>query len=120
LARGEDVVDPETWAGSLPAAYWIAPRVRIGRDKWLNLLWLIPLGFVALIIAVAVAQGLRNMPSVRDFIARHPGTIVPPGIRGCRGGPQHFLKVLFMIFIIRAGLQILAGTHLPGGWGGCG
>jgi len=105
----------------LPAAYGIAPRVRIGRDKWLNLLWLIPLGFVALIIAVAVAQGLRNMLSVRDFIARHPGTSSLLGpLRGCRGGSQHFLKVLFMIFIIRAGLQILAGTHLPGGWGGCG
>ena len=23
----------------------IAPRLRVGRDKWFNLLWLIPVGF---------------------------------------------------------------------------
>ena len=111
LSRGEDVIDPETWAGALPAAKGIAPRVRIGRDRWLNLLWLVPAGFAVLIVAVAAAQGLRNMPPVQRFIARNPGTIVPPGTRP--GMPwwldaQHFLNAFFMIFIIRAGLQILA------------
>ncbi len=111
LSRGEDVVDPEAWAGSLPAVYGIAPRVRIGRDKWLNLMWLVPIGFVVLISAVATAQGLRDMPAVRDFVARYPGTLTSPGTRP--GLPwwvqaQHWLNLLFMIFIIRAGIQILA------------
>lgn len=31
LTMGEDVVDPATWAGSIPQAHGIAPCVRIGR-----------------------------------------------------------------------------------------
>ncbi|MFE7974403.1 hypothetical protein [Streptomyces shenzhenensis] len=45
LPRGEDVVDPETWAGSVPAAQGIAPRMRVGRSKWFDLLWLLPIGW---------------------------------------------------------------------------
>jgi DMSO/TMAO reductase YedYZ molybdopterin-dependent catalytic subunit/thiosulfate reductase cytochrome b subunit len=112
LSRGEDVVDPQTWAGSLPAAKGIAPHVRIGRSKWFNLLWLLPIGFVLLLILVAVAQGLRDMPSVQRFIVRNPGTL--PSAQAAHPGlpwwveAQHFLNLFFMIFIIRAGLQILA------------
>jgi methionine sulfoxide reductase catalytic subunit len=51
----------------------VAPRVRIGRSKWFNLLWLIPIGFVLLIAAVAIAKGLLNDPAVQRFIARYPG-----------------------------------------------
>lgn len=47
LSSGEDTVDPSTWAGSVPVAYGIAPRVRIGRSRWFNLLWLLPIGFFA-------------------------------------------------------------------------
>jgi methionine sulfoxide reductase catalytic subunit len=72
LSRGEDVVDPENWAGRLPAAHGIAPRVRVGRDRWFNLLWLLPIGWLALIAAVAAAQGLRNMPAVQHFMACYP------------------------------------------------
>ncbi len=111
LSRGEDIVDPERWAGALPAAGGTPLHVRIGRDRWFNLLWLLPLGFVALLVAVAAAQGLRNMPAVQRFIARYPGTIVSPHTHP--GLPwwveaQHFLNLFFMIFIIRAGIQILA------------
>lgn len=111
LSGAEAVIDPETWAGSLPAARGVAPRVRLGRDRWLNLLWLLPLGFIVVLFAVAVAQGLRNMPAVQRFIERYPGTVVSPGSEP--GLPwwldaQHFLNAFFMIFIIRAGLQILA------------
>ncbi len=108
---GESVVDPETWAGSLPAAYGVAPRIRIGRDRWFNLLWLLPIGLVMLMVAVAIGQGLREIPAVQRFIAQYPGTIVSPGTHP--GLPwwveaQHFLNAFFMIFIIRAGIQILA------------
>lgn len=37
LTRGEDAIDPATWAGSVPAATGVTPRVRVGRDKWFNL-----------------------------------------------------------------------------------
>ncbi len=111
LSRGEDVIDPEHWAGSLPASEGISPRLRLGKDNWFNLLWLIPIGSAVLLVAIAVAQALRDLPTVQRFIASYPGTIVSPGTRP--GIPwwvdlQHFLNALFMIFIIRAGLQILA------------
>ena len=74
LTKGEDAIDPKTWAGSFPEAYGIAPRVRIGASRWFNLLWLIPIGFVLLLVAVAVAKELRTMPAVQDLIRHHQGT----------------------------------------------
>ncbi len=85
----------------------------MGRERWFNLLWLLPLGLMALLAAVAVAQGLRNMPAVQRFIARYPGTITTPAAQRHPGlpwwvGAQHFFNLFLMIFIVRAGLQILA------------
>jgi sulfoxide reductase catalytic subunit YedY len=111
LTRGEDVVDPETFS-AIPQLRGVSPRVRIGRDRWLNLLWLLPIGLVGLIVMVAVAQGLRANPAVRDFLARYPGVVeshpelttgMPVWLRW-----QHLFNLFLMIFIIRAGLQILA------------
>lgn len=112
LRAGDDVVDPTTWAGSVPQAHGIAPRVRVGRDRWLNLLWLLPIGFVVLIIAVAVAKGLRGLPSVQQFIAHYPGTEAAAGSEQLAGlppwvGALHFLNLFLLIFIIRSGVQIL-------------
>ena len=113
LTKGEDVVDPTTWAGSIPQVKGIAPRVRIGRSRWFNLLWLLPIGFVVLIVAVAAAKGLRNMPSVERFIVRYPGTIETASATASPGLPvwvgiQHFFNLFLLIFIIRSGLQILS------------
>jgi sulfoxide reductase catalytic subunit YedY len=113
LTKGEDVVDPTTWAGSIPQVQGIAPRVRIGRSKWFNLLWLLPIGFGVLLVAVAAAKGLRNIPSVERFIARYPGTIEAAGATASPGlpiwvGVQHFFNLFLLIFIIRSGLQILS------------
>ncbi len=112
LTIGDEVIDPDTWAGSLPQEYGTAPHVRLGRGRWFNLLWLVPIGFVVLISAVAAAKGLRNNSAVQDFIARHPGTIISPAAQADAGfpwwvGAQHFLNVFLMIFIIRSGAQIL-------------
>ena len=74
LKQGEDVIDPHTFAGTIPQDRGIAPRVRIGNSKWFNLLWLIPIGFVLLITAIAVAKGIRELPAVRDFMQQYPGT----------------------------------------------
>jgi hypothetical protein len=45
-------------------------------------LWLLPIGFVALV--AAVATGLRGVPAVQQLIARYPGIIAPTG----RGSPD--------------------------------
>ncbi|MGB3411202.1 MAG: molybdopterin-dependent oxidoreductase [Microthrixaceae bacterium] len=113
LTVGQDRVDPETWAGAIPRAEGIAPRVRIGHSRWFNLLWLVPIGFAALLVAVAAAKGLRNMPAVRDFIAEHPGTTLTAQAERDAGFPwwvsaQHFINLFLMMFIIRSGIQILA------------
>jgi len=112
LSTGEDRVDPSTWAGAVPPAHGIAPRVRIGHSRWFNLLWLIPIGFLVLIVAVAAAKGLRNIGSVQRFITVHPGTVsdgagpTSPALP-IWVGVQHFFNLFLLIFIIRSGLQIL-------------
>ncbi len=88
LTRGEDIVDPATWAGSIPQVHGIAPRVRVGHSRWFNLLWLLPIGFVLLIVAVAVAQGLRGIPSVQRFIAHYPGAVQLAGAQRNAGFPS--------------------------------
>ncbi|SDD76543.1 cytochrome b561 [Sanguibacter gelidistatuariae] len=105
------VVD-EHWAGGVPAQYGVAPRVRIGRSKWFNLLWLIPIGLLLLIIGIAVAKGIRELPAVADFIHQYPGESelpdnAPVGFPAWVGW-QHFLNLFLMIFIIRSGVTIIA------------
>jgi methionine sulfoxide reductase catalytic subunit len=113
LTVGEDVVDPATWAGSVPHVTGIAPRVRVGRSRWFNLLWLLPIGFLVLIVAIAIAKGLRDESSVQQFIERYPGTVESSRSGATAGFPawarwEHFLNAFFLIFILRSGLQILS------------
>ena len=95
----------------LPPHQGIAPRVRIGR-RWISVLWAIPIGAAALVLLIAVAQNLRELPGVQAFITQHPGIAqAAPSVDS--GFPrwlqlQHFLNMVFMLFIIRAGVQILA------------
>jgi methionine sulfoxide reductase catalytic subunit len=104
-------IDPEDWAGRLPQTDGIAPRVRVG-SRWFNLLWLIPISVALLIVAIAVAKGLRTLPGVESFVEQHPGTLVPtqPSAVGIPWWArwQHFFNLFFLLFIVRAGLQILA------------
>jgi len=107
LSAADDQVPPDE---SLPPI-GVAPRIRIGQ-RWVNLLWALPLIFVLLVIGVAVAQALRELPAVQSFIARYPG-IPPSAVAVTAGFPAwlrllHFLNLFFMAFIIRAGIQILA------------
>ncbi len=113
LTVGEEVVDPSTWAGSVPVAHGVAPRVRVGRDGWFNLLWLLPIGLLFLMVAVAVAQGLRETTTVQQFISRNPGTVVSTVAAQDAGFPiwvgvAHFFNLFLLIFIIRSGFQILS------------
>jgi DMSO/TMAO reductase YedYZ molybdopterin-dependent catalytic subunit/thiosulfate reductase cytochrome b subunit len=81
----------------------------VGRDKWFNLLWLLPIGFVLLVAAVAIGKGLSHMPAIQAFIERYPGSDhrgVPPGMPAWVGW-THFFNLFLMTFIIRSGIQIL-------------
>lgn len=113
LTQGEDVIETSTWAGSMSQEGGIPPRVRIGHNRWFNLLWLLPIGFVILILAVVAAKALRAMPWMQEFIDRYPGTVLGVNAPQDAGFPwwvaaQHFFNLFLMIFIVRSGLQILA------------
>src|SRR6476469_3765623 len=112
LTAGEEVIDTATFAGSIQAVNGVAPRIRIGRDRWFNLLWMIAIGFAAGLLVDAVAQALRDTTAVSSFIERHPGADITPRVARDAGlpawvGVQHFLNLFLMIFILRSGIQIL-------------
>ena len=108
LTPADDHVHLDHW---LPPQIGVVPRIRIGR-RWVNVLWVIPIVFVVLVLGVAIAQSLRELPAVQDFVARYPG--VPASVQPVTSGfpvwlrLQHFLNLFFMAFIIRSGIQILA------------
>jgi sulfoxide reductase catalytic subunit YedY len=95
----------------LPPQAGIVPRVRLGQ-RWISMLWALPIGTAALVVLIAMAQSLRELPQVKAFIVQHPG--IAQGAPSIDSGfpwwlqLQHFLNMFFMLFIMRAGLQILA------------
>ncbi|MBO0880090.1 MAG: cytochrome b/b6 domain-containing protein, partial [Mycobacterium sp.] len=105
-----DRVDLKTYGGGFDLSRRAtAPRLRVRRDKWFNLLWLVPIGFILLVAAVAIGKTLHNMPAVQAFIERYPGSDnrgVPCGTPGWLGW-THFFNLFLMTFIIRSGIQIL-------------
>jgi hypothetical protein len=74
LTTGEDVVDTKTWAGSIPTAFGIAPRVRIGANRWFNLVWLIPIGFMALPAALPPLNTFRPFRATRSRHEHSPSS----------------------------------------------
>ncbi len=108
LSSADDRILLTHW---LPPRWGIVPQIRIGRH-WINVLWAIPIGAAALVFLVALAQNLRELPGIQTFIKQYPGiSQAAPSVDS--GFPwwlqlQHFLNMLFMMFIIRAGIQILA------------
>jgi methionine sulfoxide reductase catalytic subunit len=79
IHTAEDTIDVEAYGGGFDLTRRAtAPRLRVGRDKWFNLMWLIPIGFALLVAAVAIGKGLYNMPAVHAFIQRYPGADIPP------------------------------------------
>ncbi len=99
------------WAGGIADEPARLPSIRVGR-RWISSLWLLPLGIAGLVLGVAIAQHLRQFDWMQEFIARYPGTAAPrgaiePGLPGWLRW-SHLFNIVFMMFIIRAGLQILA------------
>ena len=111
LRRGRDAIDPQDWAGQIPQDRGIAPRVRIG-SRWFNVLWALPAAIAILLVSVAAAKGLRSTAWGQSFVRHHPGAVLTPRPSAI-GIPwwarwEHFFNLFFLLFIIRAGLQILA------------
>jgi thiosulfate reductase cytochrome b subunit len=108
LSMADDRIVLADW---VPPRHGIIPEIRF-RKRWYSLLWAIPLLWGGIIVLVAVAQSLRALPAVQAFIQQYPGAAQAAPSVGT-GFPlwlqvQHFLNMLFMMFIIRAGIQILA------------
>lgn len=108
LSPADDRVRLSHW---LPPRAGTIPHLRIGK-RWFNVLWLLPIGAVVLVGMIAAAQALRELDGVAAFIAAYPGAPdTTPAVTS--GFPwwlrlQHFVNMVFMLFIMRAGLQILA------------
>lgn len=105
-------VDVDEFCGGIPQVPAHAPSVRIGRH-WVSFAWLAVGALVALAVIVAVAMQLRTYGWVQSFIAHYPGTSASYAQPVTTGFPawlrwQHFFNIVFMMFIIRSGLQILA------------
>ena len=110
--RREGPITLDDWAGGLPQNRAQLPSVRIGR-RWFSSLWLVPLGIIGLVLSIAVVHEMTRYGWYQDFITRYPGTSMDYVDPVDSGFPwwlrwQHFLNLLFMMFMIRAGLQILA------------
>ncbi|RAV17067.1 oxidoreductase [Mycolicibacterium sp. GF69] len=107
-----DHVDQRQFGGGIPEVPARFPLIRLGRH-WVSALWLLPIGVAALLVVVAVAQQLRQYGWMQDFLTRYPGTSPTFAHPVESGFPawlrwQHFFNIVFMMFILRSGLQILA------------
>ncbi|PQM48780.1 hypothetical protein C1Y40_00999 [Mycobacterium talmoniae] len=105
-------IDLDDWAGGIPQEKARVPDVRIGR-RWYSTLWLIPIGVAGLLVAVAVAQQLRQYDWMKSFIDTYPGTSTTYASAVISGFPawlrwQHLFNIVFMMFLMRAGVQILS------------
>jgi len=97
-------------AAALPSETALFPRLRLGR-RWVNLLWTLPLVALALLALFALTTWLRTLPEVQAFIDEYPGTVArnePQGFPWWLRW-QHWLNVIFLVPIVRAGLQVWAG-----------
>ena len=91
------------WDRYVPLRPPVVPHIRIGK-RWINVLWALPIAALALIILIAVAQSLREIPAVEAFIQRYPGVAEgQPPVVGFPGWlrVQHYLNMFFMYFIMR-------------------
>src|SRR5215813_2497583 len=107
LSPADDRIRLADW---LPPQWGVIPHIRLG-TRWFNVLWIVPLAFLFLLISVAVAQELGQIPAMQGFLARYPGHTASPV--EWEGFPlwlrlNHFFNLFLMFLIIRAGIQILA------------
>ncbi len=105
-------IDLNDWAGGIEQKKARVPDVRIGR-RWYSTLWLIPIGVAGLLVLVAITQQLRQYDWMKNFIETYPGTSATYAPAVTSGFPawlrwQHLFNIVFMMFLMRAGIQILS------------
>ena len=89
----------------LPPQNGIVPRIRIGQ-RWVNMLWALPIGTAALIVLIAIAQSLRELPGVTAFIKRYPGIFPQANVAGRDGGiERRDLGCQFRLVVAEIGPQ---------------
>src|ERR1700748_1131902 len=95
-------------------------ETRAPRNRWRALFWVIPVALALMVIAVLVAQYLRDLPAVQSFMSTYPGDSALPA-----GAPvgfpafvewQHVLNSFFLLFILRSGWQIRSKKRPPAFW----
>ncbi|MBX3089404.1 MAG: cytochrome b/b6 domain-containing protein [Cryobacterium sp.] len=79
-------------------------------SKWFKLVWIIPALLVAFVAVVLLANWLRGIPSVADFIEQYPGRdpaneAAEPGFPAWLAW-QHALNAFLILFVIKSGLLI--------------
>lgn len=85
-----------------------------------TLLWAIPAAVIVLAVVVLVARWFRELPSTQSFLATYPGDSALPSWAPV-GFPawlewQHFLSALFLLLIVRTGLQMRYGGRPRAFW----
>ena len=82
---------------------------RFRASRWFRLIWIVPAIVVVVVLGVLLARWLRDGP-LADFLVTYPGSGTLPDWAPV-GFPawlawQHAINALFMLFIIRSGLQV--------------
>lgn len=80
------------------------------QSRWFRLVWIIPALLVAFALVVLLANWLRGLPAVADFVTQYPGhdplpTDAPVGFPAWLAW-AHFLNAFMILFVIRSGWQI--------------
>lgn len=107
MGKATDHLDSNAW---MPPAWARMPRFRFG-GHLVSVLWILSAGFFTLVLGIAILRPLYQTPWFQGFLERYPGT--PSYAEVHTGFPWwlgllHFLNLLFIAFIIRSGIQILA------------
>jgi hypothetical protein len=85
------------------------PAAGAPRRRWLALAWIVPLVVVVVVAGVLVARWLRDGP-LAEFLATYSGSAAlpawaPVGFPAWLGW-QHALNALFLLFVVRSGVQL--------------
>lgn len=107
IRKGTDYLDLETWVKPIWAKM---PHFQIG-GRLINVMWALPVVLVILVLGVAIFRPFYQTPAFQHFLTRYPG--IPSYAEVHSGFPLwlrvlHLLNLVFMFFIIRSGIQILA------------
>jgi thiosulfate reductase cytochrome b subunit len=88
-------------------------------NRWLKLVWIIPIALILLLAVVLFAQWLRRLPEVQSFMSDFPGESqlpegAPLGFPAWLGW-QHFLNSFFILLIVRSGWMVRTNQR-PGAY----